>query len=77
MSNHNLSSKDKQRRRRAVISRDGEECARCGTSKKLTIDHIIPRCLGGTNEISNLQLLCRACNSAKGDRGIDYRAVAA
>ena len=31
----------------------------------LTVDHIIPRAAGGTDERSNLQVLCRVCNSAK------------
>lgn len=31
-----------------------------------TIDHVVPRSRGGPDHISNLQLLCAACNSAKG-----------
>ena len=29
-------------------------------------DHILPRSLGGTDHPKNLQLLCQACNSTKG-----------
>lgn len=30
------------------------------------LDHIMPLALGGTNEDSNIQLLCRTCNISKG-----------
>jgi len=33
-----------------------------------TIDHVIPRSLGGTNKEDNLQLLCKECNEEKADR---------
>ncbi len=44
-------------------------CLGCGEhfhSRNLTIDHIIPQSKGGTDHLSNLQLLCGACNSTKG-----------
>ena len=33
---------------------------------KLTVDHVVPRCLGGANAQTNLQTLCERCNHAKG-----------
>lgn len=31
----------------------------------LTVDHIIPLCEGGTNDLENLQTLCNKCNTTK------------
>ena len=36
--------------------------------RNMTIDHILPRSRGGTNDPDNLQLLCAACNSTKSNR---------
>lgn len=33
----------------------------------LTVDHIIPKSLGGANEINNYQPMCAPCNFAKGN----------
>lgn len=49
-------------------------CSMCGLTPddgiKLDIDHIIPRSHGGTNEKSNLQVLCHKCNRGKGNASI-------
>ena len=47
-------------------SKYGAKCAYCGNIEKLTIDHIIPRSKGGSDLTSNLQILCKSCNSRKG-----------
>jgi len=52
-----------------LIMRDGNSCAYCGTeNKSLEIDHIIPKSKGGVNDINNLVLSCRDCNSKKDDK---------
>ena len=51
-----------------VFARDGYRCLECGSPVDLTIDHIQPVSWGGSNDPSNLQTLCRGCNSVKGDR---------
>ena len=38
----------------------------------LDIDHIIAKSRGGQDRKNNLQLLCRTCNTTKGDKGMDY-----
>ncbi len=48
-------------------------CLCCGASAKITVDHVVPLVLGGSNRINNLQPLCSRCNSSKGIRVIDYR----
>jgi 5-methylcytosine-specific restriction endonuclease McrA len=32
-----------------------------------TVDHIVPRALGGSNHLSNLVAVCRRCNFGAGD----------
>jgi HNH endonuclease/Ribbon-helix-helix protein, copG family len=52
--------------REAVFLRDGRRCAVCGfEGPYLGIDHIVPRVQGGTDEMDNLRVLCRPCNSRK------------
>lgn len=41
-------------------------CNECGTWNDLTVDHLVPISRGGTNNPSNLQVLCRRCNARKG-----------
>lgn len=49
-------------------------CACCGKKDKLTADHVVPVSRGGSSDISNIQPLCKSCNSSKGNRhSTDYR----
>ncbi len=49
-------------------------CLSCGsTVAPLCEDHIVPLCRGGSDSITNIQPLCRECNSAKGTKVLDYR----
>ena len=50
-------------------------CGGCGQhfeDRHLEVDHYVPKSKGGTDHRSNLQLLCGACNSMKGDRPQAY-----
>lgn len=47
-------------------------CAACGRKRPLTKDHIVPVTEGGSDDISNIQPLCRPCNSSKNNRTIDF-----
>jgi len=50
----------------AVSARDGGRCRQCGSTQQLHFDHVIPISRGGANTVANIQLLCGACNRAKG-----------
>lgn len=53
----------------------GNVCLSCGADKNITVDHVKPLSIGGTNTIDNLQPLCGSCNYRKGKKEIDYREV--
>ncbi|MBA2489080.1 MAG: HNH endonuclease [Chloroflexi bacterium] len=42
------------------------QCERCGAVDDLTVDHIVPRSMGGSDERANLRVLCRSCHGAIG-----------
>ena len=51
------------------------KCAGCKVLfpfRNMTVDHIIPKSKGGQDNEENLQLLCGACNSMKGNRDMAY-----
>lgn len=55
--------------RRTLFSRDNFTCQYCGTTQApLTIDHILPRSLGGKHEWTNCVAACASCNRKKGDK---------
>ncbi len=55
-----------QRRARAVIAAQ-PWCTLCGRTRDLTADHIAPLARGG-DPLGPLRVLCRRCNSGRGDR---------
>ena len=55
-----------------VFRRDNYTCQYCGRmGSDLTIDHIIPRSLGGKTSWDNVVVACQACNVRKGNRRLD------
>jgi diadenosine tetraphosphate (Ap4A) HIT family hydrolase/5-methylcytosine-specific restriction endonuclease McrA len=54
-----------------VLKRASRRCENCGVSvdeRPIDVDHIVPRSVGGANDISNYQALCYVCNTNKGNR---------
>jgi 5-methylcytosine-specific restriction endonuclease McrA len=54
--------------RTMIYKRDGHKCQYCGSTKQLTIDHIIPRSRGGQDTWENLVVACMPCNTRKSDK---------
>lgn len=53
--------------RKSIHIRDGYKCVYCGSTRNLTIDHIIPTSRGGTSTWSNMVSCCSSCNTFKGN----------
>ena len=61
-----------------LYGRQEGECSGCKLwlpFRNFTIDHIVPQSRGGTDHLDNLQMLCGACNSLKGDHPQEYLAA--
>jgi 5-methylcytosine-specific restriction endonuclease McrA len=58
--------------RREVFRRDNYTCQYCGRhTPELTVDHVLPRHLGGEHRWNNVVTACPACNHRKGGRKLD------
>jgi 5-methylcytosine-specific restriction endonuclease McrA len=56
-----------------ILARFGNRCLACGSTGRLTMDHIVPYAAGGWHGPDNVQPLCKNCNSRKHTSTIDYR----
>jgi 5-methylcytosine-specific restriction endonuclease McrA len=63
-----LNSRKYRNHKERVFARDGRQCRYCGNDENLQVDHIISRKNGGTHDLENLQVLCRACNLRKSSK---------
>ena len=57
--------------RYSVLKRANYRCELCGIKaddKALEVDHIVPKSLGGADDLTNYQALCYSCNASKGNR---------
>ena len=57
-----------KRLRFEILRRDNHACRYCGATApdaKLTVDHVMPEALGGSDEPTNLVTACSDCNSGK------------
>jgi hypothetical protein len=60
-----------KRLRYEILRRDGHHCGLGSDEVTITVDHVIPTALGGTDDPSNLVAACRDCNSGKASSSPD------
>lgn len=68
-----------KRLRYEILRRDNNTCQYCGATAPdapLTVDHVTPVALGGTDEPTNLVTACRDCNAGKSSSSADSSLVA-
>lgn len=68
-----------RRLRFEVLRRDGHACRYCGRTAPetpLTVDHVVPVALGGSDDPTNLVAACKDCNSGKSATNPDAAVVA-
>lgn len=57
--------------RKNLFARDNHRCQYCGQTRpvnQLSLDHVVPRSLGGKTTWENIVCSCMGCNSRKGGR---------
>jgi 5-methylcytosine-specific restriction endonuclease McrA len=65
-----MSPKQKRYKKNQLLRIYGDRCFWSGykyPQEKLTIDHVLPRSKGGSNNLENPRLACRECNRSRGD----------
>jgi 5-methylcytosine-specific restriction endonuclease McrA len=66
-----MNSKKARRKREQIARRDGSYCCYCGrflSPLDRTIEHyVVPKSLGGSNQLDNLKIACKPCNQARGN----------
>lgn len=66
-----------KRTRFEVLKRDDFTCRYCrATDTKITVDHVVPVSLGGSDDPSNLVAACADCNAGKASASLDDAHVA-
>jgi 5-methylcytosine-specific restriction endonuclease McrA len=51
-----------------VLARYGDTCCHCGRPGSRSVEHVIPRSVGGTDDLDNLRPAHLVCNVKRGTR---------
>lgn len=68
-----MSTKNKNRmnRKRFLYQQQGGRCAYCNkplSIRQATLDHVVPKCMGGPATRENQKVACKPCNCKKADK---------
>ena len=69
MSNNSSRGAEWEKKRQKVLARDNYTCAYCNQYGD-TVDHILAKANGGTDDDWNLITACRKCNGKKQDKAL-------
>lgn len=58
--------------RAMIYKRDGNKCQYCGSTRGLTIDHVVPKSRGGGDTWENMVVACSSCNTKKSDKLLEW-----
>lgn len=61
---------DRKSFRREILEAWGYFCCYCGREAN-TLDHLVPKALGGGNNRGNLAACCTRCNLSKGSKSLE------
>jgi 5-methylcytosine-specific restriction endonuclease McrA len=67
MAKQGVGTRTWRKTRERILRRDGFICQYCAQEAD-TVDHVIPRRLGGLDSDDNLVAACQRCNYSKGGR---------
>lgn len=73
-----MNSKQRNSKLPQIIARDGSYCCWCKRfllHNELTIEHIIPKSMGGTNALENLRCACSQCNRKRGNKFFPFKEI--
>ena len=59
-------SEAKRMWRQQIREKWDHQCAYCGETEELTLDHVIPLSKGGLDYMKNVVCCCKKCNQSKG-----------
>lgn len=65
----NIYKQDVKYNKQSIFMRDNYTCGYCGKHiSKPTIDHVLPKSLGGKDTFENTVTSCKICNNKKGNK---------